>query len=399
MFNRNVQVLIVIATSILNLISTDILLPSLPQIAYEFAVPANEVKMLISIFLIGQFVTALMWGVIADQIGKSRTLLLGMFVFLIGSVLSLFGHSINFLLVCRFLQGAGGIVVPVAGWALVQDLFHKDDGARIMSWIGTLGAVIPLFAPAIGGKIDVLYGWHANLSCIAICSTSLCIIMLFAPKHLEPPRVNTLTLRARLSIYARIMKNKKFISYISLFGLLNCGEWCFITMAPFYYAQKNMAPDQTGILLMLTSMGFMVGSLLASHMFKRIGVDKTIAFGIQLALIISLMLLLGEYLNWNSHPLVSAIELGFYILSSALLWGGTTSRALQCFDDYRSSASAVRSLILLCFAAIGTYSGQLVSHEHFYHVSFFLFFMSLFALFVFNGKELKSGRLSAEAVF
>ena len=396
MLNRTIQLLIVIATSVLTLVSTDILLPSLPHIAHYFAVPANKAKMLISIFMIGQFATALIWGVIADQIGRRQTLLIGMLIFLLGSILSIFAHSINLLFICRFLQGSGAVVVPVAGWALIQDLFPKDDGARIMTWVGTLGAVIPLFAPAIGGKIDVLYGWHTNLYCIAFLALSLCLIMLFLRQPKVPHNTSIPTLKERFTIYRRIIKNKTFVSYIALFGLLNCGEWCFLTVTPFYYAHKHIAPDNMGLLLMVTSMGYVFGSLLASHLFKRLGVDKTIGIAIQLALISSVMLLLGENLQWNSHPLFNAIDLGIYIFSSALLWGGTTSRALQCFDDYRGSASAIRILIILSFAALGTYSGQLIHHENLYHVGFFLFFMALCALIVFNNKEMKAERVAAD---
>jgi DHA1 family bicyclomycin/chloramphenicol resistance-like MFS transporter len=398
MFNRNIQLIIVIATCVLTLISTDILLPSLPQIAHYFAVPASDVKMLISIFMIGQFATVLFWGVIADLLGRRKTLLIGMLIFFIGSALSVIASSINFLLVCRFIQGAGAVVVPVAGWALVQDLFPNDDGARIMSWIGTLTAILPLFAPAIGGKIDVSYGWHMNLYCIALFSTTLCLVMLFLPKQ-KAALNGVIPLKRRMDIYGRIMKNKTFISYIALFGLLNCGEWCFLTMAPFYYAHKQIAADQMGLLLMLTAMGFVFGSLLASHLFKRIGIDKTIHLAIQLALLSSLLLIIGEYMQWNGHQIFNAIDIGIYILSSALLWGGTTSRALQCFDDYRGSASAIRSLILLCFAAFGTYSGRLVSHENIYHVGFFLFFMALCTLIVFHNKELKAERIEAGVAF
>jgi predicted MFS family arabinose efflux permease len=322
-----------------------------------------------------------------------------MLLFFIGSVLSLTANSINFLLACRFLQGAGAVVVPVAGWALIQDLFPKDDGARIMTWIGTLVAIIPLFAPAIGGAIDVLYGWHANLYCIALYSTALCIMMLCLPKQKSPLKTASSTLKERLSVYGRIMRNKPFISYISLFGLLNCGEWCFLTVAPFYYDDQHIAPDQMGLLLMITSMGFVLGSFLASQLFKRLGVDKTISIGIQVALISSLVLLMGEFLHWNNHQLFNAVDIGLYILSSALLWGGTTSRALQCFDEHRGSASAVRSLIIICFSAVGTYSGLLLSHESLYHVGFFLFFMALAALIVFNNKELKAERLTAATTF
>ncbi len=268
-----------------------------------------------------------------------------------------------------------------------------------MTWVGTLTAVMPLFAPAIGGKLDVLYGWHANLYCIALFSAILSFIMLFSSRQKTSKPMNSLSFKDRINIYGHMLKNKTFISYIALFGLLNCGEWCFLTMAPFYYAHKSISPDHMGLLLMITSAGFVFGSLFASYLFKRLGVDKTINIAIQLALISSLILLGGEYLQWNYYPLFNAIILGIYILSSALLWGGTTSRALQCFDDYRGSASAVRSLILLCFAALGTFSGRLVSHEHIYHVGFFLFFMALCALIVFHNKELTAERLAEDVAF
>lgn len=399
MFIRNLQLFIVVASCVLVLIGTDILLPSLPHIAHSLAVSSNEAKMLISIFMLGQFTTVLIWGVIADQLGRRKTLLLGMLIFCIGSILSLRADSIQLLLACRFLQGTGAVVVPVAGWALIQDLFPKDEGARIMTWIGTLTAVIPLFAPALGGKLDVLYGWRSNLYCIALYSFILCMIMLFLPKHVPVQNTRNPNLKEKLNIYIRIIKNKTFISYIALFGLLNCGEWCFLTVAPFYYSHANIAPDKMGILLMVTSMGFVSGSLLASRLFNHFGIDKTIALGIQLALMSSLMLLIGEYLHWSQYQFYNAIDIGVYILSSALLWGATTSRALQCFDDYRGSASAIRSLILLCFAAFGTYSGRLVNHNSLYPVGLFLFFMALFALIVFNNKELKTERLAGEATF
>lgn len=399
MLYRNIQLLIVIASSILTLITTDILLPSLPQIAHFFNVSSNDVKMLISIFIIGQFATVLIWGVISDQIGRRQTLFLGMLIFLTGSVLSFYATSINLLLACRFLQGTGAVVVPVAGWALVQDLFPKDEGARILTWIGSLVAIAPLFAPAIGGKIDVLFGWQTNLYFIAFYSAALCLVMLCLPKQPEIQKKSLPGLKDRLSVYGLIIRNKTFISYIALFGLLNCGEWCFLTMAPFYYAHIHIKPDMVGILLMLTSLGFVLGSFLATKLFNRFGVDKTIILGIQLALISSLLLIAGEYFHWSEHQLFNALDIGVYILSSALLWGGTTSRALQCFDDYRGSASAIRSLILLCFAAFGTYSGRLVDHNTLYPVGFFLFFMALFALMVFNNKELKIQRIASNNVY
>jgi MFS transporter, DHA1 family, multidrug resistance protein len=400
MVHRNIQLVLIVASFVLNMMATNILLPCLPQIAVSFSVSPNDAKMLISIFLIGQFSTALLWGIIADQIGKRQTLLIGMLVFFVGSVISLKTTSMPLFLFSRFLQGVGGVVVPVAGWALVQDLFLRSESARIMAWIGMLFTIIPLFAPALGGKIQVLYSWHVNLYCITSFSAALCLCMLFLPKSSIPPIHNQgLDLKSRLNIYGTIVKNKTFLSYIALFGLLNCGEWCFLTVAPFYYAHIQISPDIIGILFMLIAIGFVLGSLLASILMKHIGIDKTIQLGIQLSLFSSLMLLGGEYMHFSTYQMFNTITIGLYVLGSALLWGGTTSRALQCFDYYRSSASAVRSLIVLCFAAFGTYSGRLLNHTSLYPIGFFLLFVSVCALLVFYNRELTAERLSGKAAY
>lgn len=393
---RNIQLFIVIASSILALIATDIILPSLPHITDFFSATPNQGKMLIFIFMVGQFSTVLFWGTIADQIGRRKALFLGMLVFLFGSLLSLKANSMNLLYLARFLQGTGAIVAPVAGWALIQDLYPKDEGAKIMALVGTLTAIIPLFAPVIGGTLDLLYGWHCNFICISAYSLILCALYVLLPSPKQPSAPTASSLRVRFITYKTIIKNKTFISYIALFGLLNSGEWCFLTIAPFFYAQKNIPVNSMGVLLMMSSMGFLFGSLLASRLFKLIGIDETIHCGIQLALFSSSLLVLGDYFHWNTNQFYNALVIGLYISSSSLLWGGTTSRALQCFEDCRGSASAIRSLILLCFSSLGTFSGRLLPHTSLLPTGFFLFFAGLCALLIFNNKEFKSQRMSIE---
>lgn len=396
---RTVLVFLVIASSILAYIGTDIILPSLPHIAEYFSAAPSEVKKILYFYLIGQFTTVLFWGVVADCIGRILTLLLGMLFFLIGSILSISADSIYLLHSARYIQGAGAVVAPVAGWALIQDLYPKDEGARVMAWIGTLAAILPLCAPLLGGYLDLFLGWRSNFYFIALYSFVLCILIYFISYPNTIIKAEQPQLKKRIGMYAYIIKNKTFISYIALFGLLNCGEWCFITVAPFYYASKNILPDTMGILLMCTAIGFVFGSMLAPKLFHLFGVDKTLHLGIQLALISSATLLAAAYFHWGDAPYFNALIMGLYIASSALLWGGSTSRALQCFEKHRGAASAVRSLILLTFASLGTFCGRLIPHANLRAMSFFLFFLALSALLVFHNKELKAQRITPDRAY
>ena len=112
------------------------------------------------------------FGLISDKVGRKKTLLFGLIIFIIGSVIAAVSDNIYMLLVGRFLQGAGAIGSVVS--AMVADLVKEEQRAHAMAIMGgTIAlsfAAAMIIAPIVGGNwgIDKLFWLTAILSVMAI---------------------------------------------------------------------------------------------------------------------------------------------------------------------------------------------------------------------------------------
>ncbi|WP_373028938.1 MFS transporter [Sulfurovum sp.] len=112
------------------------------------------------------------FGLISDKVGRKKTLLFGLIIFIIGSVIAAVSDNIYMLLVGRFLQGAGAIGSVVS--AMVADLVKEEQRAHAMAIMGgTIAlsfAAAMIIAPIVGGNwgIDKLFWLTAILSVLAI---------------------------------------------------------------------------------------------------------------------------------------------------------------------------------------------------------------------------------------
>lgn len=360
--------------------ASDIFLPSMPQIAEYFSVDGYKVQLSISFFLGGQIIATLFWGPLSDNIGRKKAFSIGISLFFTGTVICLSSASIYTFLLGRVIQGIGGVVAPVVGWALIQDMYPKDKSADIMSWIGSIIALAPMTAPALGGQITKYTYWKGNFYFIA-CITCIILMGLSAlPGSTSTKNLNPI--KSAMNQYTKILTNKLFVSYVSLFALLACGQWCFLTMAPFLYENiMHLSADKVGFLMALSASFFIIGTALASLLLNKLGVDKLLGIGTKLS-ILSGVILLGFHLFSLYNPIFTSLAFGFYLFCASLLWGASSSRALQCYKEQRGAASSIRSLLMIAFFAAGSCLGTLIRNDNLLDISIVLIILSISSIAV-----------------
>jgi predicted MFS family arabinose efflux permease len=130
------------------------------------------IGMAIGIYGISQAILQIPFGLMSDRVGRKKIIIIGLLLFLIGSVIAAVSNSIYGVLLGRAVQGSGAIAGPIM--ALVADLTQEVHRTKAMALIGlsigvSFGVAITA-GPIIGGLVGVhgIFWLIAGLSLLAI---------------------------------------------------------------------------------------------------------------------------------------------------------------------------------------------------------------------------------------
>src|ERR1700709_1494685 len=149
-------------------LATNILLPSLPQMAASLHVSTAAVTSSITVFLAVFALGQLAVGPISDRYGRRWPVLIGFAVFLLGSIWCGLAPDLPSLLVGRVIQGAGACSTSVLSRAIARDLFSGAALGRAMALIMIAMAAAPGFSPLLGGALDHYFGWRSEFVFIGV---------------------------------------------------------------------------------------------------------------------------------------------------------------------------------------------------------------------------------------
>lgn len=145
----------------LTALSIDVMLPALPQIGKALgAGDDNARQLVISIYFIGFAAGQFLFGPLSDHYGRRPPLLIGVGLYVAGTILALASGSFAALLAARVLQGFGAAAPRVIALAIVRDRFGGREMARVMSFVSMVFIFVPILAPSVGEVILQLSGWR-----------------------------------------------------------------------------------------------------------------------------------------------------------------------------------------------------------------------------------------------
>jgi len=161
------------------------------------------------------------FGSMSDKIGRKPTILVGLLLFLVGSIICAYSTDIYTLMFGRFLQGAGAIgsVIP----AMIADLVEEEIRGKAMAIMGGFIAISFAISMALGPVIASSFG-ISTIFLITGALSIIAIILLFT-KVPTPPKIKHTYHNDAKTI--DILKNNNLLNMV----IINAMQKGLMTMA------------------------------------------------------------------------------------------------------------------------------------------------------------------------
>ncbi|WP_437918003.1 multidrug effflux MFS transporter [Sphingobacterium sp. LRF_L2] len=348
-------VLILAFLTALEPLSIDLFLPAFVQIADYFQTTEAQVQLSLSTFLGGFAIGQLIWGPLADRYGRKKPLIISLLIFTIASLGCVYVHSIEQLWTMRFIQAIGGCGGIVIARAVVTDYFGKSQTLSIFAILALIMGVAPIIAPIIGNQLIKIGGWEFTFEAMTIFGVIGILASLFyLPETLVKKNAMQSERKNVVVNYLAVLKNRQFLIYTLIAGVLNGALMIYIGNAPFLIMKKaGLSGDIFSVIFALNALGMMFSAYLTSALQKKFASKKIVSFASAMMCVFAfIFIILSE--AGLSIPILLVV-LFFYIFPMGILFPTTTDIAMTPFSGNSSgSASSLFGSIQLGIAFLMT---------------------------------------------
>ena len=357
-------VLFAILTS-LTALSIDAMLPAFPDISRDLNIQDYQhTQWIISALIFGMMFGEIIFGPLSDAIGRKSSILLGVGIYLVGTIMALCADSLWMLLAGRVVQGFGVAGPKIASRALIRDLYQGSAMARIMSYVMVIFILVPMLAPAFGQLIMQLGHWRWIFAALMI-QALIASLWLICRQEETLPKDRRLPLEvSRLINSAKfILSRKDVVAYTGIAGLIFGGLMLYLSIAQSIFQDIYQLGDNFPLYFAMVASGSGLANLLNARIVQRVGMKPCVAFA--LILMFSTAGLLSLLSMWYSGvpPFWLFMVLGIAMFAClGMVFGNINALAMEPLGKVAGLAAAmISSASSLVAIVAATLMGQ------FYH--------------------------------
>ncbi|MEW9581475.1 MDR family MFS transporter [Paraburkholderia sp. DGU8] len=148
----------VMASMAMVAIEATIVSTAMPQIVAQLG-DLHLYSWVFSSFLLTQTAMTVVFGKLADLLGRKPVMLAGIAIFLLGSVLAGFAWSMPAMIVFRLIQGVGAGAIQPVTLTIVGDLYPARERGKVQGYLASVWAISAVIGPMVGGFIIHNLSW------------------------------------------------------------------------------------------------------------------------------------------------------------------------------------------------------------------------------------------------
>ncbi len=339
-------------------VSNNMYTPSMPSMSEYFATDAATIQLTMSVYLLAFAFAQLVYGPLSDRFGRRPVLIGGLILYVAASGAAAFAGSITMLIVMRAFQAFGACAGPVIARAVVRDLFGREQAAKVMAYIGLSMGLAPAFAPVLGGFLQEWFGWQASFVFITLFAAAVLFLTL---AKLEETNTERSTTRGSalffemLHSYRHLLSSRQYMGYVASGSLVFAGVFAFMAGAPFVVIDiLGFSPSDFGLVSIAPIGGFVLGSLVASRITDRLGIDRLLPLGIMI-LFSGAVVLIGVGLLGNLSIYSIYAPMTFMSFGMAFVFPSTLAGAISVHPEIAGAGSALFGFLQMAAAGLSIY--------------------------------------------
>lgn len=214
-------------------LSTTIILPSFPAMAASLNAAPQDMALTLSSFFLVFALGQLLVGPLSDRYGRRPLILIGLVLFVLGSLLGASATDLNTLIAARVIQAAGVCAASVLARAVARDLYDGPALAKALAFIMVAMAAAPGFSPLLGSVIDSQLGWRVSFLLVAAVGVVLSIgyTLSLGETHAPAARLK-MSAGAIAKAYLQLLGDRRFALPALAVSLVIGGLYAFFASAP-----------------------------------------------------------------------------------------------------------------------------------------------------------------------
>jgi DHA1 family bicyclomycin/chloramphenicol resistance-like MFS transporter len=375
----------------MGMLATNIFLPSLTTMAADLHVSSAAITSTISIFLAIFAFGQLIVGPLSDRFGRQIPVLVGLCLFVAGTIWCAFAGDLAGLLVGRAIQAAGACAATVLSRAIARDLFDGQALARIMASITIATAAAPGLSPLVGSALDHFLGWRSEFAFVAMFASGALLAFVMFIGETNGSANGSVSPVAVGASYLGLLRDARFLVPARTSSLLMAGLFAVFTAAPRVFLEHfGFSPVALGLVFAAVVVLVFAASTLAPVLSARLGFYRATLVGLGLTVIGAVALLLAVMVARHAFlPFVlgAAIFLSGLGIASPL----ASAAALSPFGDKAGAAAALFGFAQMAGASCGALLAAVLSRDPALGLAMVLTLASPLAM-ILHGRE---GRLAA----
>ncbi|SKC01839.1 drug resistance transporter, Bcr/CflA subfamily [Sphingobacterium nematocida] len=341
--------------SVIGFLATDMYLPAFDKMRADLDTSKNSISASLTLFLAGYAIAQLLWGPLADKIGKPRSILMGLGIFTAASLSIYFTYDVTVLLALRLVQAIGVCAAAVSWQALVIERYPAEQTNKVFATIMPLVALSPALAPLLGVFLLDHFNWR-----------SIFIVLAFIAL---PLMIYTLTLESKTTVghgsepkkkgesYIQLLQSRTYIGNVMIYAVCSGAFFAWLTGSPFFLKELGYNEGQIGFSFVPQTIAFMLGGYGYRALSDRMEGRRILPF---LLVLYSVAVIGVLAITLITTPTLVMLLIPFCLmaLANGACYPIVVAQAMKLFPNSLGKASALQNALQLgtCFLASGIVS-------------------------------------------